>query len=558
MLGITLFAALLLPASPGPSGNTLDGPPPSLVLIKGGRTKVGTPVKDVEPLILQHEQMAKPLAGETPRHTVDVEDFYLMPTEVTMEQYAAYVRSTGEKPPWIWGNEVVDQARRDYLEEQGRLAKEARDKGIPFVRVPFDAEGWWDKNWHDKKWAVPENQEDQPVVYVSYRDAQAYARWAGLRLMTEQEFARAARRESERTYTWGNDFDPAACASILATTGRTMPVGTYPKGAAEGIYDLCGNVWEWTSSPYDKFPGHKLIRVKDGKRTIETLVPFDLNQRALVGGSFQQDAVGVRISTRMFAERMQSTDALGFRCAASTKKGLDSANALIAEEVKYNVLPKDYEFRPKSTVALQIWYAKPGAKSEAIPGYQVINGYERMLFIPAETISANSTKELDDMTVADGPVYLGIVSVDRPLMEPALVEGSYHVAYRAAGKLADEGVISEGDGDSTNDLPTDDIPSFTEALGFDPEANQFLFFDLDGMPLVTMPAGKFRSERIKDEGSILLEPWEAPKRVDPENPPIPMDTLRFKLVVAGKSGSKGFHFDLPLKFEPDTITADWK
>ena len=541
-----------------PAGRGKDGAPPALVLIKGGRTKVGTPVKEVEPLILENEQIAKPLAGETPRHTVQVDDFYLMPNEVTMEQYAAYVRSTGAKPPWIWGNAAVDEARRAYLEAQGQLAKEAREKGIPFDRVPFDAERWWDQNWRDKKWAVPEDETDRPVVYVSYRDAQAYARWAGLRLMTEREFARAARRDTDRAYTWGDDFDPKACASILDTMGRTMPVGTYPKGAVEGIHDLCGNVWEWTSSPFDKFPGHQLVGVKDGKRSIDTNVLFDSNQRVLVGGSFQQDALGVRISTRMFAERRQSTDALGFRCAASTKPGLDSALAILEEDVKFNVLPPDFAFHPQSTVALQVWYAKPGTAGKAIPAYRVITGHERMLFLPAEKIAANSVKELADMTVAGGPVYLGLVSIDRPLMEPALVEGSYHVAYRAAGKLADGILESEQAVDPARDPGADYIPSFTEAMGFDPAVDQFLFFDLDGEPLVTMPAGKLRYERLGDGGSVVLEPWEPPKRADPENPPIPMDTLRFQLVVAGKSGSKGFHFDLPLKLEPGAITTAWK
>ena len=568
MLGITLTAALLFTVHPGP---VLQEPPPGLVLIKGGKTKIGTSVEAIEPLIIANEQMAKPLAGETPRFSLKVEDFYLMPSEVTVEQYGAYVLATGVKPPWYWGAAAVEEGRKQFLEEQGSQATAAREQGLPFTKEKFDPEKWWEDHWRDSEWAIPEDQLDRPVVYVTCREAEAYARWAGLRLMTEFEFARAARGDTDNVYPWGKEFAVGACASLLSGMGRTMSVGSHPTGAAHGCFDLVGNVWEWTQSPYSKFPGYKTLRIKTAGRTgriIEPLVPWDSNQRVLVGGSFQQDKVGTRIAVRMFAERIQSTDALGFRCAASIHPGLDAAHYLLREDVDRSVLPPELKFYPEGTVAKQIWYSEPGTAGSGdrkIEGYGIVKGYESILFIPVMDISASSTKQLEDMTVADGPSYVGLLSTARSLMEPALEPGSYHVAFRCAGKLPDEMVSAaeeEGEGE-LDDIPidplADQVVPFTEAFGFDPEKDQFLFFDLDGMPLVALTAErKVRYDKMRGLATITVEPWEPPKKIDEENPPIPMDTMRFRVMVAGKSGSKGFHFDMPLKIEPGSIDEGWR
>ena len=74
------------------------------MLIEGGKTEIGTEVKVIEELILHHEGMAGAFLGETPRHKIELDDYYLMPTEVTNEQYAAFVRATGGKPAYTWAD----------------------------------------------------------------------------------------------------------------------------------------------------------------------------------------------------------------------------------------------------------------------------------------------------------------------------------------------------------------------------------------------------------------------------------------------------------------------
>jgi len=103
------------------------------------------------------------------------------------------------------------------------------------------------KHWTNH--APPAGREDHPVVYVDLDDARAYARWAGKRLPTEEEWQFAAQGTDGRKYPWGNE--PAGSRPDLCNingTGTT-PVRQFPLGRSPfGLYDLCGNTWEWTES----------------------------------------------------------------------------------------------------------------------------------------------------------------------------------------------------------------------------------------------------------------------------------------------------------------------
>lgn len=100
-------------------------------------------------------------------------------------------------------------------------------------------------HWKDGR--PPEGKHDHPVVYVDLDDARAYARWAGKRLPTEEEWQLAAQGGDGRRYPWGDDFRPGLCND--GATGGTTPVTAFPGGRSPcGCFDVCGNVWQWTES----------------------------------------------------------------------------------------------------------------------------------------------------------------------------------------------------------------------------------------------------------------------------------------------------------------------
>lgn len=110
--------------------------------------------------------------------------------------------------------------------------------------VPAHGENFL-QHWQDGQ--IPPGLEDHPVVYVSLEDARAYASWAGKRLPTEEEWQYAAQGEAGLRYPWGNEWRADCCNH--GQYGGTTPVRHFPQGCSPyGLYDLCGNVWEWTES----------------------------------------------------------------------------------------------------------------------------------------------------------------------------------------------------------------------------------------------------------------------------------------------------------------------
>jgi formylglycine-generating enzyme required for sulfatase activity len=127
-------------------------------------------------------------------------------TPVTNAQFAEFIKAAGYKP----------EHRKNFL-----------------------------KHWKNSK--PPAGLEDHPVVYVDLDDARAYAKWAGKRLPTEEEWQYASQGSDGRTYPWGDEWKEGLCND--GKTGGTTRVTAFPDGRSPfGCYDMCGNVWEWTES----------------------------------------------------------------------------------------------------------------------------------------------------------------------------------------------------------------------------------------------------------------------------------------------------------------------
>ncbi len=177
-----------------------------MVLIPAGEFLMGTSPEETESLAKQYGVHPTHFLTESPQRKVDVEAFAMDRFPVTNAQYKRFVDATGHRPPLYW---------------EGRN--------------------------------FPDGMADHPVVWVNWHDADAYARWVGLRLPTEAEWEKAARGTDGRQYPWGNQWQPEAVRLEEPLQPRaqllTHPVGAYSAGASVyGVLDLCGNVAEWTST----------------------------------------------------------------------------------------------------------------------------------------------------------------------------------------------------------------------------------------------------------------------------------------------------------------------
>jgi formylglycine-generating enzyme required for sulfatase activity len=104
------------------------------------------------------------------------------------------------------------------------------------------------KHWVDGQ--IPSGKEDHPVVYIDMEDSKAYARWAGKRLPSAEEWQFAAQGINALDYPWGNEIEENRCNQN--TNGETTPVKAFPRGISPfGCYDMCGNVWELTGNEYN-------------------------------------------------------------------------------------------------------------------------------------------------------------------------------------------------------------------------------------------------------------------------------------------------------------------
>jgi formylglycine-generating enzyme len=267
---------------------------------------------------------------ERPARPVSVEAFWMDTHPVTNAEFARFVEATGYLT-------LAERAPEPSLYPDADAALLVPGS-LVFQKTPGpvslrDFRRWW-AYVPGASWRHPEGQasdtrgrEEHPVVHVSYEDAAAYAAWAGKALPTEAEWERAARGGLEgAAYPWGDEFSPGGELRANIWLGRfpweslkpegaagTTPVRSYPPNGY-GLYDVVGNVWEWTSSPFGRNPEPELA-----SGCCITSDHRHLAQRVVKGGSHlcaPNYCLRYRPAAREGQAVDTSTSHIGFRCVA--------------------------------------------------------------------------------------------------------------------------------------------------------------------------------------------------------------------------------------------------
>ena len=266
-----------------------DGPHAGMVWIEGGSFTMGADD--------QHPE-------ERAAHQVTVDGFWIDRHEVTNAQFARFVEATGYR--------TLAERGLDPKDYPG-MPPELLVPGSMVFFVPeridnmADVRQWW-RYVPGADWRHPEGpgssiaaREDHPVVHVAVEDAMAYAKWAGKRLPSEAEWEYAARGGLDgAAYTWGDSYDPVEGWKANSWQGSFPQQdegldghhGTAPVGCFEpndyGLFDMAGNVWEWTADWY--LPGHAAETADNpagpGLTQAAAAAPDGVPRRVIKGGSW--------------------------------------------------------------------------------------------------------------------------------------------------------------------------------------------------------------------------------------------------------------------------------
>ncbi len=306
------------------------GPPPAkdMVWIPGGSFRMGS--EDFYP-------------EERPVHEVTVDGFWMDDHTVTVAEFRRFIHATGyvtvaERP--LDRSEYPD-AHPDLLRPGSSVFRKTRGP------VPLDDyRNWW--HWvPGAQWRYPEGpgsdistRDRHPVVHVAWDDVEAFAAWAGKTIPSEAEWEFAARGGLDgAVYTWGDEFAPKG--KMMANTWQgefpwqnlktdrfegTAPVRSFPPNGY-GLFDMAGNVWEWTSDYYTPTHTQDVAHaccVPENPRVLRPDLSFNLGQpgerfprRVLKGGS-HLCAPNYCLRYRPAARQPQTVETgmahLGFRC----------------------------------------------------------------------------------------------------------------------------------------------------------------------------------------------------------------------------------------------------
>jgi gamma-glutamyl hercynylcysteine S-oxide synthase len=264
-----------------------------MVFVAEGSIEIGT---SIEPWAFDNER---------PAHRVDLAGFWIDRTPVTNAQYIAFIEAGGYQDPRHWTD-----AGWTWRQESGK-----------------EAPGFWKRE--GSSWVIGRYgryvpvELDEPVQHVCWFEADAFARWAGKRLPTEGEWEKAASwgppggsgsspsAWRKRRFPWGDDDPTHDHANVDQRHFGPAPVGAYPAGvSAYGCHQMIGDVWEWTSSDFQPYPGYEWFPYREYSEVF-----FGTDYKVLRGGSWATHTTAIRNTFRNWDYPIRRQIFCGFRCA---------------------------------------------------------------------------------------------------------------------------------------------------------------------------------------------------------------------------------------------------
>ena len=284
------------------------------VRIESGKFLMGSTQNEVEKIYQEARIRSSMLdkitfSAEMPQRWVELSSFEISKYEITNAQYHAFVIATGRPVPRGYNGEPV---------------------------------------WENSSL----NQDQQPVVGVTWYDAQAFAEWVGGSLPTEAQWERAARGKNGAKYPWGNESPRRQLANFAKRQPSTTPGGQFPLGDTDTcISDLSGNVWEWCEDDFHPLDGFKIHPIYDDFST----PCFDGLHNMILGGSFVSTGDEASMWAR-FHFRPHFHQHAGFRLAISDNNTFSSHRTKINSLT--NKTKTDYESNNVLAQYLALHYSR--------------------------------------------------------------------------------------------------------------------------------------------------------------------------------------------------------
>jgi formylglycine-generating enzyme required for sulfatase activity len=481
------------PAEPPPApAAAADFPfdvPPGMVGIPGASVEVGSPFGRVNTLTDGRDDVTKNVViFEAPRHRVSIPTFCLDRTECSNAQYYRFMQdqevtlvtlqgqllqeiagasvglpaSEWEQDEFLWRqlyqtNEEVLHARmpdvlvRDSL---GNVDEGKTERAFRRAPLPRDIELRWTRRRPPRHWptlAPSEDQQNLPVVWVTYNDAAAFAEWAGKHVMTEYEYEYAAAGPEGRYYPWGNVWheDGSHCnwkgfyKDARGIYPVLLPVDSLPDGASSfGVLNLLGNAAEWTSSWFERYPGNAVGNDRGWTRRYVKVVR---------GGSYtDEEPLVLRNQARNWVGRGREApplpgnrfETIGFRCAWYPEPGRDQIGPVLARAERGRRVAEAALRLDLYGGAVSARYAP--SEAEAEHHAFVLGAARAILLIPVRSIFAPDEREarirkpIDLLKASEGredPIVLGVLHTDVPL-EKVWVRGEITERWRKEAEKA--------------------------------------------------------------------------------------------------------------------------